>query len=248
MEASSAKQRVGLFALLIGVFSMPFIASAEWYADLYGGGAFTQDTKYRQTQEGVTVDGKLKVDDSFTVGGRTGYWFEGLPWLGIGVDVFYFEPNLPAQTASATATGFGQSITSPNEPFGRSSISVIAIGFDVLRARLPLLRSQQYPHGRLQPYVTAGPALFITKAKDSSGAFEPPNQSKTDTSLGLKVGGGVAFHITKVLALFGEYRFTHFKAEQNFQNAGVFTNGPVNVTTQADFDTHHAIAGLSFHF
>ena len=248
MDKIRSKQIVS-FALLLGTLIGPISASAEWYADLYGGGAFTQDMKYRQIRgEGLTLDAKLNVDNSFTVGGRTGYWFEGLPWLGIGLDVFYFEPSIPEQSVATTGTFMGVSDTAQLR-FRHSSISVIAIGFDVLRLRLPLLKSLQYPHGQLQPYITAGPALFITRAEDSANVFSPSNQSKTDTSLGLKVGGGAAFHITRALALFGEYRFTHFKADATFRDQNLDENNPpVDVTTQMKFDTHHVIAGLSFRF
>ena len=244
MEASHAKLLVGFLSLLMSALLAPSIVSAEWYADLYGGAAFTQDSKYRQIDRGtnITLDSKLKVNDSFIVGGRAGYWFEGLPWYGIGLDVFYFEPTLPAQAASTTATLGAASIVVPNFPWGKSEISTIAIGFDVLRVRLPLLKSENYPHGRLQPYITAGPALFITKAKDAGSAFNPPNQTRTDTSLGLKVGGGVAFHMTRAVALFAEYRFTHFKIDATFQDI------PSEQVAQAKFDTHHVIGGISFRF
>jgi hypothetical protein len=45
-------------------------AAAEWYADLYGGGSFTNNTNDTQESSlGVTLTAlNLKVDPSFTVG------------------------------------------------------------------------------------------------------------------------------------------------------------------------------------
>ena len=158
----------------------------------------------------------------------------------MGLDVFYFQPDIPTQTATFTASGLGSAVGQ----WRKTSVDVIGVGFDVLRLRLPLLKSDQFRHGRLQPYVTAGPALFFTKIKDTD-SFAPNNQSKNDTSVGVKVGAGLAFHLTKAIALFGEYRFTHFKADATFTDT---TPPPSQETVKATFDTHHAIGGISFRF
>jgi opacity protein-like surface antigen len=245
---------VGCLIVLVGVLSMPLLASAEWYADLYGGGAFTQNTTGRQISNGgfsFTVD-DLKVDESFTGGGRAGYWFESLPWYGAGLDVFYFQPNIPQQTARTTSTtpfsntGLGfpfENGSVGNATANKISLSAIGIGFDVLRLRVRLLKNDAFPHGRLQPYVTAGPALFITKV--GVDHFTPTDQSKTVTSWGYKAGAGVSYHITKLVGLFVEYRFTHFKTDVTFRDDSVFSS---EETLQATFNTHHGIAGLSFRF
>jgi opacity protein-like surface antigen len=244
MDIWSGTRLVSLAVLIMSVLAMPLVSSAEWNADIYGGGAFTNNFSVSQASSlGVTITGDVKVDSSFTVGGRVGYWFERVPWLGMGLDVFYFEPNIPTQDITATATGFGGSITGPAE-WRETSVSVVGIGFDVLRARMSLLKSKEFPRGRLQPYMTAGPALFLTKLKDTD-AFAPPNQSQSDTSVGVKVGAGVAFQITKALALFAEYRFTHFTADATFQDS---TPPPSQETVKATFDTNHVIAGISFRF
>ena len=59
--------------------------------------------------------------------------------------------------------GFG----SATGTLDKVSISIIGIGINVLRLRLPLLKSEEFPHGQLQPYATGGPAVFRTKMKDT---------------------------------------------------------------------------------
>jgi opacity protein-like surface antigen len=120
----------------------------------------------------------------------------------------------------------------------------VGIGFDLLRLRLPLVSSEEFPKGRLQPYISAGPALFVTWA-ESDPTLQPPNQKQTDTSLGVKAGGGLAFLITKSVAVFGEYRFTHFTTDLTFQDT---TPPPSTENFKMTFDTHHLIGGLSFRF
>jgi opacity protein-like surface antigen len=238
------KRRVYVL-VLVALLLMPWAASAEWNVDLYGGGAFTQNTKGTQTSsDGTTfTSSELKVDNSFTAGGRVGYWLESLPWYGFGLDAFYFEPDIPTQTTQTTVTSPipGLSGTRPLT-FSKTDISVVGIGFDILRLRAPLLKSADFQHGRLQPYLTAGPALFLTKVKPT--AFLPAGQSETDTSIGVKVGAGLSFNITKALALFGEYRFTHFKADATFQETRTATQEKIEAT----FNTHHVIGGISFRF
>lgn len=96
--------------------------------------------------------------------------------------------------------------------------SITAIAFDIVRLRWPLLTSAEFPKGQLQPHFTVGPALFLTQTKDTSN-FTPGNQSVTDTTVGVKVGAGVAWELLQHLALFGEYRFTHFSPQPPLFNA-----------------------------
>lgn len=217
-------------------------SSAEWYADLYGGGSFTMNHDIKETSSlGFTAMwSDMKFKTSGTVGGRAGYWFEQLPWYGIGIDVFYFQPTADSQTAVVTIPGLGSAAV----PIDKVSLSVIGIGFDVLRLRLPLLKSEEYPHGQLQPYFTAGPAIFKTRIKDTTN-FAPGSQSDTDTSLGVKVGAGLSFQVTQWFSLFGEYRFTRFRAEGTFQD---MTPPPSQEILKTDLNTHHLIGGVSFRF
>ena len=120
----------------------------------------------------------LKVDPSFTVGGRAGYWFDNLDWLDMGVDVFRFKAKAPNQTATIAFPGLPSvrcdtRLCDPSAaPGDWFSLPVIGFNLDVLKLRLPLMRSEEMPHGRLQSYITAGPAVFITWAK--SDAVQPP--------------------------------------------------------------------------
>src|SRR5262249_60693841 len=104
--------------------------------------------------------------------------------------------------------------------FGRAgafddfALSGWTIRFDPM-SRSPLLKTAQLPTGQLQPYITVGPAIFAAHAEDNNN-FSPSNQSNSDTSLGVKVGGGVAWHFTKVIAMCGDYRYTHFRPEFTF--------------------------------
>src|SRR5712692_10578812 len=238
------KQLLIAFLALLSLGTSPAHASAEWYADLYGGITHTPSsdvTLIIRLPSGPFdhVFHDVKWDDSASVGGRAGYWFETLPWLGVGLDVFHFGSNLSTQTVLLTISAIGFSGSAQLQAI---DFSITAVAFDVVRLRWPLLTSAEFPKGQLQPYFTVGPALFITQAKDTNN-FIPSNQSVTDTSLGVKVGTGITWQLLTHVAFFGEYRFTHFSPQPTFFNASPI---PIQVPLQTDLNARHLIAGISF--
>jgi opacity protein-like surface antigen len=214
----------------------PNLLNAEWYTDIYGGGAFTTRHNTETTLPGFTVTAHdVRFDTSATVGGRAGVWLDRIPWLGVGLDVFHFHPTIGGgQSVEVTGPGLNSTVTVQT-----INVSVLGLGFDVLRLRLPLLQGEAFPHGRLQPYLTAGPALFWTRVKDTTNLGPPANQSNTDMSVGVKAGVGISYQVTQLIGLFGEYRFTHFEAQHEFA-------GPVQLSET--FNTHHLLGGVSLRF
>ena len=233
-----------VIGLLIVSLATPLGASAEWYADVYTGAVFTKNTDLTvASSPGSTVTHhNLEVNNSWTVGGRAGYWFEGLDWLGLGLDVFHFYLKAPSQLVPSTGTGLGAtaSTLTPVDWW----LQGMGIGFDILRLRVPLLRSEEFTHGRLQPYLSAGPVLFVTWAETPKNV-QPSGQHDTDLAVGAKASGGVTFLLTKTVGLFTEYRFTHFTSNLSYQNT---TLAPATETYKTTWDSHQVIGGISFRF
>ena len=133
--------------------------------------------------------------DDFPFGGvRAGYWFDDtIPYLGVGVDINPFFLHTPAQRVRTDSNASieveidddrfviegGQNLPAQLPPIGQ--ITAI-FSFDAM-ARYFLHQSTAFPQGRLQPYLTLGPALLLTD--------EDP-----EVNLGVKVGDrtAVAFH------------------------------------------------------
>jgi opacity protein-like surface antigen len=228
---------------LVLLFAVAMPASAEWFADLYAGSAYTPRSDVTLIIN--TPDGRedhtfhdLKWNTSAVFGGRAGYWFGTAPWYGVGLDVFRFDANLPTQTVSTT-------IGSATAPATLQAIdfSITAVALDVVRLRYPFLANSEFPQGRLRPYVTAGPALFKTRVTNR-GNGELTTQPANDSSWGYKLGAGLSWQLTKVAAIFGEYRYTHVHAEPVLQ--GTITGA--RVPMPFDLNTHHLLAGVSFSF
>lgn len=230
-------------ALAIGLVLHAKDGSAEWYADAYTGAVWTENTDLTVTSSlGTTTTYQgLDVHNDWTAGGRVGYWLdkEKMDWLGFGLDVFFFHLKTPPGV-QVGVTGTGGNTTQ----FAQWSLPAWGIGFDVLRLRIPLLRDKQFVHGRLQPYLAAGPTIFITYAGQNT-FVQPGGQSSTDVSLGAKLDAGATVLITKRIGAFAQYRFTHFTADLDYQNT---TPAPATELFNTTYTTHHIIAGLSLTF
>jgi opacity protein-like surface antigen len=213
---------------------------AEWSWDLYGGVAWLQSADLKVSGRGT--DGAsanatifdLEADTGFTVGTRVGYWFGFAPFLGLGLDAFYMQFEVPAQSRTGTGTFTGEFL---DRPISLSASGVASIpsstlpvfGFaPELRLRWPLMVDATFTHGRLQPYIAGGP----------SWAFSLENDSVT-LQFGGKVGGGIAFHVTPLLAFFSEYRYIFYP---DFK----FTDR--NISYKADVDSHTVVVGISLRF
>ena len=227
-------QSVLILASLTASLAVASPADAEWFFDLYLGGAFTEKHDIEANSGGPTVTTlDVKFDDSFAGGMRGGYWFPfdlGPINFGAGLDLSHFRPNIGRQTRTVCVNVCDQGV------FDDFDVSVWTVGIDAL-IRFPLLRSPKFPTGQLQPYITVGPAIFVAHAEDNNN-FGNTHQTNNDTALGVKVGGGVAWHFTPVIAMFGEYRYTHFSPN--------WTIGGTDVTT--DINTHYVLLGVSFRF
>lgn len=214
-------------------------ASGEWFADFYAGGAFTEsrDISVKGTVSGVAVDGNLTdvdFDSSFAYGARLGRWFDTLRFVGVAADVLYFQPNISSQTVTPRGTlagpllglPAGASFTGPVR-LGHTDIKVTAASVDLM-LRWPLLTSKTFPHGRVQPHLTAGPAAFFTDARH----FD------LSASVGVQAGAGLTWLFTKDIGLFAEYRLTYFEPELESGRARLKTT----------IDTRLILGGLTVRF
>jgi len=221
--------------------------AAEWFADLYGGVSFTERSRFSLdgNLDGAPMAGfvpNVSFEKSATVGGRLGYWFERLNIVGVALDAFHFEPDVSAQSA----VGMGQMIDTRGALFGvplnvsgtapvrlpEIRFGVTALAPEIL-LRWPLLVSPEFPHGRLQPYVGAGPALYLVTLE----GFHPSGFDRK-TSIGVTTGGGITVAVRPWLGLFAEYRYTNARP--------ALESGDIVFKTH--LATHHLLSGVSFRF
>jgi hypothetical protein len=203
--------------LLLAALAAPIAAHAEFFAELRVGGTFTEDADTEITVLGTPVaSAEADIDDSVTGGGRAGYWFDGLPWVGLAADASYFAVDA--------------------DP-GSAEIDVVPVS-PLLMLRAPLSSTEEFPHGRLQPFLGVGPGIFITEIDADSGYRD------SELDVGVDLHAGLKFLATREVGLFLEYRFTSFEADFSDTIPAV----GVPIETEIDLDSHHVGGGIAFHF
>jgi hypothetical protein len=205
-------------ALALILAGSPRPAAAEWFFDLYGGVAATQDADIT-IRNGTTLNTKLKFDTEATGGGRVGYWLTGagIPWLGFALDGSYYAP--------ATSSG---AVEARLEVVPISALAML---------RIPLLADPAVPTGRVQPYVGGGASLVVSRVKvDAPGIGE--RFSETVAELGADFRAGIAFMLTANFGVFVEGRYLFFTTKPGGESVGV----------DLDIETFQALAGLTLRF
>lgn len=190
-------------------------ASAEWFADLWAGASRTQSEDLNVRILDVTLTDEVDYSNTFTVGLRVGYWFDSASWLGLAVDVSYFRPD--------------------------PDVTVFPVSALVM-LRIPILRSEEFPNGQLQPYIAGGPGFFASKFAGDLGSDLGGRTSDTSYDVGLDLRGGLTYMFTRDFGIFAEYRMTRVSPEWNLRVLDM------DATVKTDLNTHQVIGGISFRF
>ena len=209
----------------------PSSASAEGFVDLYAGWSTTRDSQVTLAAtpsfgQRVSTSEHADYGESTVAGIRVGRWSAQNPWLGTALDLSSFGPD--------GRDGQGQTVNA----------DAIVLSW-LLMARTSWLPSEEFPNGRLQPYLGIGPGLFRTKL---SVDFSPVlKQRISDSSLdfGWDIRTGIAWQFRGV-ALFSEYRFTRVSPEYKEMIGIPFIVTETVRTMKTRLDTHQFIAGIRF--
>jgi len=233
--------RVVTFILVACLVLTASPSSAEWFADVYVGQSFTEKGDVTvHSPAGLGIFRDVEFERSLAYGGRVGRYFDGAPFVGLGVDFFNFSPRIGPQRVRVDGCvpsggcGGGQGGTNAID------VDVIAISLDLM-LRLPLLKTERAPWGLLQPYIAGGAPLFVTTVTPRTTAQFRNHEDDTDFSFGYKVAGGLAFQVMSNLMLFGEYRLTHVQSSVELRDAATRHHAPVRM----DLDTHSVLLGVS---
>ncbi len=154
---------------------------------------------------------EVGFDDSLAIGGRIGVWFNRVPWLGIALDGSYFAPE---------GSGVEMEVMSLTP---------------VLMLRAPLIDSAEFPIGRLQPYVAAGLGVYFAHIVDDFRAPLTRDFDGVSIEASARVEAGLAWRVTRNLALFAEYRRTSPPSR-------------VDERIDTDLDANDFFVGLSLRF
>lgn len=225
------KKLVIAIAAVAALAALPGTARAGWFVDLYAGYAVFDSQAITFGSDRLK---DVEYQPSPVFGGRAGYFFDELGFLGVALDGSYFRQDIDKQVVTSTVRGPVR--------LGDTDVRFAAIGLDII-VRVPLYRSPERPLGLLQPYVTVGPTLFFVNADDTTTFGPPNNQTPHRTSGGFKVGAGLAWQFHRALAVFGEYRFLYTTTELQFRS----TAG-ANTSVSIDTYSNQVVGGISVRF
>lgn len=234
------------FAVAVLLAWSPAPAQAEGFFDLYFGVGFPQNSDIDTDADDPFVESDInyssKVDWETTesLGMRGGYWFGdfGPSFIGIGLDFSSYRAFEDSNFAELEVWA------TPMTP--------------MLMLRAPLGYSEEYPGGRVQPYLAVGPSFTLAFAHADLDEITPsnPNDLFYDEfdSAGFGVGFdgrlGIAVPIGQHFALFGEGRYSWVKPhfEDDVDVASVPFGFETEVDIKPELETLHLLFGASFRF
>jgi len=218
--------------LSVTVFALisvtPALIRAEWLMDLYLGAAITDDSEVKVDRyfSRESASERTSYDTSFTFGGRIGYWLDIFHYLGFAADLSYFKAD------------------SEKVDFSIVPFSILVM------LRWPLLISDDYPHGKIQPYLGGGPSIIYY---DMTVDFRPTVSEKVSEwsfENGWDFRAGLLWQFHRNFGIFGEYRYTHYKIRYKDETEEwILGYEPrTRLKVETTLDTHHFLTGISFRF
>lgn len=215
------------FIVALMVFFLPGAVYAERFADLSAGFTYVQDSdlEYSWNDSSETFD--TSYDPSYTIDYRLGFWFDGMPYIGLA---------------------FGANYTTIDDDL---EIDVLSLTPQIM-FRLPLLKSATYPTGEWAPFIAAGPGIFFSRIQYEVSESSVPDMIDMPTvtgeykndqvDVGLDVRAGVRKMMSPNWGLNLEYRFFWFEPEYEDNVLGT------DVKTKPELYVHSFMIGVSFNY
>ena len=225
---------------------LPAVAWSEWYVGGQVGGAFPQDFSggrghghLPHVELNDVRFNDLELANSVVYGGKIGYYFDRLPFLGLEAETFVGHPHLKQQrvnayipTATISTTVLGQPVTARvsdvaiNAPLRGSHITAVVPALNLV---------MRYPHPALQPYAGVGMA------------FLPLN----GVTPGLNALVGLRGFLTSHIALFGELKYTYARltvSDIRLPSTGGIPLQTGTIEVEGSASMVSLVGGISFHF
>jgi len=207
----------------------------EYFVDIYGGHAVTGGDTIKGEYQYVSIFGstsrerfssRYDGDDSFIYGARFGLWPDSSAWFGFALDGSYFSVE-------------------PSDDDLDLNVFVLS---PLLMARYPLVVSDDFPHGRWQPYLAVGPALALV---DTSFTFDDGTEKADFSDIAGGIGPdfrmGSTAMVSRKLGVFIEYRYTYIRVDSDINDDQAFLGGQIT-GMKTTLSTHYMVGGISIRF
>ena len=215
-------------SVVVGVL-LPLVAWAEGYVSGFAGVNLPQDLTNIEgvgsppnTTRNIIIE-DLKLQNAPIAGVKLGYYLPGkLRWLGAELESFYTNPHIKQQRFSSGGAFRGGAPTFTVQGAAGSHMRVATQALNVV---------VRYPGESFQPYAGMGLGVFWGR---TSGFI---TDTGSDVALGMNFLTGLRYMVTPEIAMFGEYKYV----------ATTFDYGGTAMM-RADYQAHHFVFGLGYHF
>jgi opacity protein-like surface antigen len=212
---------VVLVLVALGLFIRP--AQAEWYVAGQLGANVPGDLSNVQWSPGGAGN-DLKLQTSVVYGGKVGYYFESIKWLGVETELFNAHPHIKQQ--DLTIGGI------PANPIPGTVTRVLTWA--------PVNLILRYQAGAFEPYGGVGLGVFFSHVNDTSSlSLGSPGFSGDSTNVGLNTQVGLRYRVTKSIATFAEWKYNWAQITQD---------NLAGRKVQADYSANNFVVGLGYHF
>lgn len=161
----------------------------------------------------------LDLQTSIVYGGKVGYYFDSVKWLGIETEVFNATPHVKQQEWVIDGINVGTVPGSYNRVLTWAPVNLVV----------------RYQAGAFEPYAAVGLGVFFSHLSNS--LF-----SSSSTDVGLNTQVGLRYRITSAIAMFGEWKYNWASVSHATNVAGIGING------DADYHANNFVFGVGYHF
>jgi hypothetical protein len=197
----------GRYLLIFSALSAlsPLQLPAERSIFAYAGNAVS--TSGSLDLENVNTGSKteIKLDDGEAV------------MIGLGIGRWRKMENIPADV------GVAMELWNLQYESAGSQVDIKSTGISFLfMLRTPLLKNDQFPHGRLIPHIAMGPSFSGTRIKTS---FHFPDESAADDrswGLGFDLSAGATWQASQKMGFVAEFRQKYLNLESSEDNYRIF--------------------------
>jgi opacity protein-like surface antigen len=204
-------------ALVLGLFVRP--VQAEWYVAGQVGVNFPKfsDVEWSAGGSSVAVS-EVKLQTSIVYGGKVGYNFDSVKWLGIETEVFNATPHVSKQDLTSRGITLG---------------TISGISNRVL-TWVPVNLIVKYQAGLFEPYAGVGLGVFFSH-------LSAPGFSSSSTDVGLNTLVGLRFHFAHAIIPFVEWKYNRANVSHgNLAGTGLNLEG--------NYEAHNLVGGIGYHF
>lgn len=209
--------------MLLIMALLPAMVRSEFFGDVCVGAAHTQSGSFDSSYDAGDLGGSTGVAGAL----RGGYWFKGMDWLGLALDISGFMAESDRSGADVTF-----SMISP-----------------MLMVRYPVSVSEELPYGRFYPYAGGGVSLVFGDISSSHG--DSPDELDIDEGGGYFFCIGEKWFVNRNLGFFLEYRYVSVSFEQSKEwQTGALLWPRYDHYYEADGEAraHLLLGGVSIHF